>query len=257
MQTLPYVSAAQHWYTDGTLIGITGIMVGIIAIIVAVALWRFGTPRGVLDYSMPTSKALISRSPQLKESDLQIKVRGKVAQDPHLVTVRLVNSGHRDIRSDDFDRQKALVLRLGVPILDILSSADEDDQSFELSGDEELELTPTLIRRGRHISVNILTEGKPNLSCFSSLADVKVRLQPGAQGDPDWLSTTGGTSILGLLIGMVLWGVGSYINSNVLALIGLLLAIVAGIGVTSMLSISWRYAYARRKNREKAPKTSP
>lgn len=178
-----FAAPVQHWYTNGTIIGITGVAVGVVAIVVAIVLWRFGAPRGLLEYSMPVSKALVSRSPRLRDDDLQVTLRGKAVEDPYLATLCIANHGHRDIRSDDFDQGHPLVLHLDAKVLDILSSSRSDKRLFEFK-DDQLSLSPMMIRRGQQIITDVLTEGKPTLSCNAELADVKIRLQRDSDNTP-------------------------------------------------------------------------
>ena len=187
MHPIAALAPIQHWYTNGTVIGVTGVAVGVVAIVIAIVLWRFGAPHGLLEYSMPISKALVSRSPRLGADDLQVTMRGKVVRNPYLGTLCIINRGRRDIRSSDFDQDTPLILNLNVPVLDVLSSPNSDDQPIGFEGGEEIHLLPMLIRRGRQISVNVLTEGKPTLSCRESLADVRVRSQRGVSDDPRWV----------------------------------------------------------------------
>lgn len=201
------ISAAvsEHWYTNGTILGIAGVALAVFAIIVTILLWRLGAPRGLLEYSMPVAEAVVGRRPQLSGDDFQVKVRGNVAQDPHLVTVRLENNGHKDIRSEDFDQKKPLILKLGASILAVLSSPDGSDRAFNVEEQtSEIKVCPALIRRGQSMTINVLTEGEPTLSCDESLADVKVRLR--SADTPMWVNHGAISSILLILAGTILVG---------------------------------------------------
>lgn len=169
----------QHWYTNGTVIGITGVAVGFAAIVISIVLWRFGTPRGLLEYSMPASIRLVSRSPNVKLHELQVSLRGKVVQDPCLSTLHIANNGNRDIRIGDFDQDNPLTFYFDTEILEILSSSSPDGKIFSLEGDDKLCLLPRLLKRGQKIRIDVLTEGTPTLTCTGTLADVKVRFQTG------------------------------------------------------------------------------
>jgi hypothetical protein len=168
-------SAATHWYTNGTFLGVVGVAVGVASVILAIVLWWLGTPRGVLEFSMPTVKSIVSRSRSLQPDDLQVSVRGKVVQNPCVATLRIANKGRRDIRRSDFDQDKPLRLCMGVPVIQILSSPSHDEESFSFEGLEVI-LVPTLIRRGRKFSINVLTEGYPQEPvCTHELIDIRVR----------------------------------------------------------------------------------
>jgi hypothetical protein len=235
--------SAQHWYTNGTVIGVAGLAAGIVAVIVAIVLWRFGAPRGLLEYSMPVSKALIRRSPRLSSDDLQVTVRGKVAQDPYVVTVCIVNSGHRDIRSADFDRDIPLKISLGVPILDVLPSPDQDDKLFEYEGAEELHLPPTLIRRNRRITVNLLTEGRPTLECRESLADVRVRRQRRPENVPRWAGYMAYAGLAAFALGLVVSFSTAKSDKNGGFSINIIGFVLVLLGIVSVIPL---YAFAAR-----------
>src|SRR5437879_3499751 len=104
------ILASGHWYSSGNFWTVIGVVIGVVAIVVSVLLWRFGTPRAVLEYSMPVSKSLISDD--LPMGRIQVTLDGKQVARPHIVTLRLVNRGRRDIRSSDFDQDKAIILSL-------------------------------------------------------------------------------------------------------------------------------------------------
>lgn len=209
----------QHWYTNGTVIGITGVAVGLVAIVVAIVLWRFGTPRGLLEYSMPVSKALVSRSPGF---DLQVTLGGNVVEDPYLVTLRIANGGRRDIRSSDFDQGHPLVFNLGAKVLDVLSSSSSEKQLFGFGDDDQMRLFPLLIRRSQQIIVDVLTDGKPTLSCTAELADVNVRMQ--SNSDP----TTSSALFAGLTLvaAIVVFGAGYSILPSVIHFFGIVFLVV-------------------------------
>jgi hypothetical protein len=165
----------EHWYTNGTVLGIAGFIVGILGIALAVILWRFGTPRGLLEYSMSEPRALVSRSSPMNADELEVKFRNVKVENPYLTTVRLTNHGNRDIRSDDFDQGNPIILNLNTQIIDVLTST-LDAKYLSLRQKDKLLISPTLIRRNEKISADLLTEGAPDLTCEQSLADVKVRL---------------------------------------------------------------------------------
>jgi hypothetical protein len=230
-----FIAAAsvEHWYTNGTVIGVTGVIVGVAAIVVAVVLWRFGTPRGSLEYSMPVAKALVSRSPSLRDDDLQISLRGKVVQNPHLVTLRIVNRGHRDIRSEDFDQGNPILVDLGAKIVDVLNVYNIDESKIGLEGKNKLALMPMLVRRGDQLTIDVMTEGSPTLSLSDSLADTKVRFQLQWSNFPRRVVviTMWGSTISAF--GMVAYAVGIGIHNSILNVIGALLFIVgfAAVGI--------------------------
>ena len=170
------IAAGDHWYTNGTVIGIAGVAVGVVGIIAAIVLWRFGAPRGQLEYSMLEPKALVSQSPRLEDKQLRVTFNKKVVQNPYLVTLQFTNRGRRDIRSEDFDRQRPLIFRLNAEVVDLLQSPDPENQMFSLGKEGRILLHPTLIPRSESFSLDVLTDGMPTLSFDGKLADVNMRI---------------------------------------------------------------------------------
>ncbi|MFD8104007.1 hypothetical protein ACFV24_31160 [Nocardia fluminea] len=82
--------------------------------------------------------------------------------DPHIVTIDMVNGGHKDIESKDFDGDKPLVINLNCKIVAVLQS---ESATIEHTFDgKHLKIAPTLLARGKAYSVQVLTEGEPKLS---------------------------------------------------------------------------------------------
>lgn len=200
MRITAATATVEHWYTNGTVIGITGVVIGVAGVIVAIVLWRFGTPRGLLEYSMHEPKALVSRSSSVDTNELEVTFHGKKVQDPYLATIRLANHGNRDVRSSDFDQNQPIVFDLNAEIIDVLSSSNPDARHFSFEKEGKLLLPPTLIRRNEEISVDVLTEGAPTLSCHQKLADVKVRLDQSWDQPPlkSYMGVIGAALITGL-----------------------------------------------------------
>lgn len=226
---------SEHWYTNGTFIGIVGLAVSVLAIVITILLWRFGTPRGLLEYSMPVAEAVVGRLPQLSPGDIRVIVGKNVAENPHLVTVRLENNGNRDIRAIDFDQARPLILKLSAPILAVLSASAGSERFFSVKEDAgEIDVPPALIRRGWTLSVTVLTEGRPSLSHDESLADVKVRLR--SAETPMWINHGAISSLILILIGTIFVGPGR--ASGV--------AVAAGIPLISIGVLTYLFAWLIR-----------
>lgn len=177
-----WFSSADFWI--GTAIGVFGV-------VVTIFLWRLGVPRAVLYYWIASDAALVSST---AVPGLKVLLNDQEVDSPHLVRLRVRNQSRRDIRSADFDADESLRFAFGVPVLGLLLDSDAADgspASFIAVGNEVL-VRPMLIRRKADLTVDVLTEGEPKLSCDSPLADVTDRL--GQPREPFlWSKITGWT----------------------------------------------------------------
>jgi hypothetical protein len=85
---------------------------------------------------------------------------------PHVVTLSVENVGKYPIDSDEYDQGRSIDIDLGVQIKTILEtsmrSSTEDTFSHRFSGSEFL-LGPDLLKSGDGLTVQLLTEGRPEL----------------------------------------------------------------------------------------------
>jgi hypothetical protein len=183
---IPPVLASGPWYTSGTFWTGAGVVAVLIGVVVAVVLWRLGPPKPVLVYSMPVAASLVTRDApgSLAPSDLQVLYKGEELRDPHLVSILVENRSRRDIRASDFDQDRPLAFDVGAGIVALLAASGAGVVTVTSSrlptaddaapGRDQVLIAPTLIRRREPITIELLTEGQPTLTCVSPLADIKV-----------------------------------------------------------------------------------
>jgi hypothetical protein len=183
------VLASGIWYTSSTFWTVSGVAVAIIAVAVSVALWRLGPSRRLLTYSVLATVPLLNKeAPDLPESDVRVIVRRHTLRRPYVTSVHIESRSRRDIRSVDFDQNRPLTFDVGVPVFELLSREDLHKNSPHINlGIEGSKVTiePTLIRRRQVIRLDLLTDGRPSVTCNSSLVDVTVRQQR-----PDYVEPT-------------------------------------------------------------------
>lgn len=171
------LTAAGAWYTSSTFLTIAGIVaVVVMGVLGAFVAWRVGAPRKILVYSMPSPTCLVSsESLGPSRADIQVAYQGAELADPYVATLRLDSRSRRDIRSADFDSGKPLVFDLGAEIMAVVGAtpAGPIAQALTITGGT-VRLAPLLIRRGTVLRISLLTDGEPQLTCQSPLADVKV-----------------------------------------------------------------------------------
>jgi hypothetical protein len=179
--TLALAQASSHWY-NSPLFGICGLVVGLAGVLVSLWLWKIGPSRRRLVYWIQADTPLVAtRSPglpDLPQVEVRLADRPDPLQDPHVISLRLENQTRPDIKPDDFTSGRPLVFDAGAPILEILNraalEAEWPDLQINAVG-SRLELQPTLLRGRERRRVDLLTDGPPNVTHDSRLADVRVR----------------------------------------------------------------------------------
>jgi hypothetical protein len=154
---------ADPWYASGTFWAgagtIAGVLVGIIAIYVAIVL---ANPVRRLECGM-SAAPLLQGSAQDMPGLLRITWNGIDLEDPQILEVNLVNRGRRDIASEDFDQPLEFRVGVGVRVLAILRTASGPKSTafravaFE---DDLLKVGPGLIRQHQSIKFTLLASGQ-------------------------------------------------------------------------------------------------
>jgi hypothetical protein len=147
------------------------------AIVVTVILWHRGSPRRLLVYSMPVVTSVLTRRARfLMRAGLEVTYRGRALVDPHVALLRVESSSRQDISSKDFDQRRQLVFDLGTNIAAVVNDRLANNIVLPLSIEgSRVKIGPTLIRSGQVISIDVLTEGTPRLTCYSPLIDVRIK----------------------------------------------------------------------------------
>jgi hypothetical protein len=106
---------------------------------------------------------------------LQLTFRDVNVPEPHLVRVRLVNVGPRDIATAHFDNGTPLSIDLGCTLYGVVNTSHpERTVSGALGSPAVLEVKPGLLRRMEEVLIDVVVSGEPNPSLVSSLIDVDV-----------------------------------------------------------------------------------
>lgn len=195
------------WYTSGTFWSAVSAFIGIAGMIVA---WRVAVPYRRLTFSMPVVAQMI-RAPDGLETGLEVRHPGGSVQDPYVVEVHPAASGQRDIPSTAFDRDAPLRLDVHVPIVNLLKIELTPETvsvpMLKVAG-TVVEVPPCRIDRRQHLTITMVVDCQPKLTCKSPLVDVDVR--PGvaiAAGTLDKSTQMGGhVVLLALLLAAILSG---------------------------------------------------
>ena len=179
--------ATGPWYTSATTIGWTAVVVAVVFGVVTIVLWRLGIPKRLLIYTAESTSLLLTSGLKYNNGDdIKVIIKRRVVADPHLVTLTIASRSRRDIRASEFDKDRPLLFHLGVPIVAAKCIPLEKQNTSELGSDliasnaegmpsQTIQIQPSLIRRGPWRQVHLLTDGLPDLTFESPIADVTVR----------------------------------------------------------------------------------
>jgi hypothetical protein len=165
--------------------------------------------RRLLTYGVQLNAPLLHMPIDI-DPELHVIRRGKAVKDPHVVELRLINHGRRDLPSSDFDKGSPLRLDLGTKIVALLGSACEPQGSPApevATKGRSLEVGPGLIRKRMEMKFVVLVEGPEiNLTCQSPLVNVEIR--PEAQEDTSSRKRDRAKTILGwMAVAFIIWWV--------------------------------------------------
>jgi hypothetical protein len=170
--------AAAPLYASGTfwsaVISIVGILVAIAGIYVSYVL---AVAKRRITYEMPVSAPLMSAPPGVR-TDLRVLHGDKELADPHLLAIRLVSRGRRDIPSSSFDQDRPLLIDVGIPIIAVLETTFAPSEApfpKVVAVGSELRIGPDLIRKRQAMDFLVLANGAcARLSDQNPLIDVTV-----------------------------------------------------------------------------------
>ncbi|MFI1304052.1 hypothetical protein [Streptomyces sioyaensis] len=169
---------AGEWYNSDAFWKAATAVIALLALSWGVYTWRFKDPKRQFLYGMSNPTPLLS-APEGVRQDLELRHRGEVLTDPHVLQVTLINRGRKDIPSTDFDGGRSIRCDLGVRIIAHLSSTcvPESLKAPKLAIKATvIEAAPTLIRSRQSITYALLVDGaKPILECDIPIINVHPR----------------------------------------------------------------------------------
>jgi hypothetical protein len=166
-----YISASFWVSAFGAVAGVLGTIA-----IVLVTIW-IGRPRRRLLYWMPVSTPLLNAGQDVRRK-LEVRCGGKTLSDPRVLEIGLFNQGRLDIPTTAFNAHEPLLLDVGAPIIEVLSSAtvpaNRVEPAVHVDG-TTLRIGPSLIPKRQTFTVSILVDGPALLRCVKpQLVDVDV-----------------------------------------------------------------------------------
>jgi hypothetical protein len=98
-----WLLAAAWWDRNAGLIGLAGVILGLIGL--AAGAWFYWLQRDTksMEWEVLTDEEIVTAAAsQAPEEGIRVTWKGNVLYEPRLVTIRLLNSGKREIRREDF-----------------------------------------------------------------------------------------------------------------------------------------------------------
>ncbi|CAN5488172.1 hypothetical protein BH09ACT7_BH09ACT7_02610 [soil metagenome] len=153
------------------IVAVAGLGLTAIGLVAAVYYSRKGRRRNELVVSVKSQPMIVDRDTKAG-SAISLRYDDTVVADPHLITAVLECLGPKDITSADFDQGKPLSIEFGVPMIALLRS-DGLDVAEEYRA-TSIEVTPTLLPKGKTFILSAITDGCPQASVATHLIDTDV-----------------------------------------------------------------------------------
>ncbi|MEV8318406.1 hypothetical protein AB0Q95_30025 [Streptomyces sp. NPDC059900] len=197
---------AGSWYASATLWAALAVFGGLTTgFFAGWATLRAANPKRQLDYWM-SAKTNLLKAADGAGSSLEVHHAGGTLTDPHVLQIKMINKGRRDISSDHYDGGLPIRLDVGVQIVELLKLASEPSSLHLPTGTIDgtaLKIGPSLIAKRQTITSSVLVDGSgPEITCRASLQDVDVR--EGRDHARRQTAVTAGGTVLGLGLSVVL-----------------------------------------------------
>jgi hypothetical protein len=176
---MPHMYLADAWWTSGTFWAAAGVFVALaVGIAAAAVAWVVGVPpKRRMMYGMPLAAPMLV-APQGVRGELELRHRGVPLDAPHVVELKLVNRGRRDIPTSAFDNGTPITLDTGAKIIELLQTTSDPSTipapEVTVAG-TALKVGPGLIGRRQRITYTVLVDGTLDLKYQGTLQDVDVR----------------------------------------------------------------------------------
>ncbi len=239
------------------------VIVAFATILVTVVLWRLGSPRRLLLYSLESDTALLSSDARARAAGAQLRMilGGQELSDPHFVSLQIGSYSRSDIRPGDFTDGRALAFDLATPILKVLACHTGGDKMPEVrigTDSSRVLVGPSLINRRQMISLDLLADGPVTLTCpRPPLADVKIRERSDETRtpEPNWLKPASYIAGLTGIVGLILVRVGQLNHIAQLRNIGtgIFIGVFFGLPIFAAATLSIMMIRNRRLPKNRRP----
>ncbi|MEU6885598.1 hypothetical protein ABZ918_10370 [Streptomyces viridosporus] len=170
----PFWFSETFWAAAGVVVGAGVGAAGVYAT------RRAAFPKRRLVYSFSSSSLVQRHQRNVSANVLHIRLGERELHNPRLVSLRLENTGRRDISSAQFDQGDPLRIVLGLPVVELVSMAAEPPGALGLRpgalDDHGMSISPGRLGAGEAITYTLLVDGDPSFYRLThALIDVKVR----------------------------------------------------------------------------------
>ncbi|MYT12564.1 hypothetical protein YWIDRAFT_01834 [Streptomyces sp. SceaMP-e96] len=175
------VTASGPFWSSETFWAATGVVAGAgIGAAGVYATRRAAFPKRRLVYSFSSSSLVQRHQRNVSANVLHIRLGERELHNPRLVSLRLENTGRRDISSAQFDQGNPLRIVLGLPVVELVSMAAEPPSALGLSPggleDHGMSIRPGRLGAGEAITYTLLVDGDPSFYRLThALIDVTVK----------------------------------------------------------------------------------
>lgn len=156
------------------------VSVGVALFAIGLTVWatrKWGNRRGRIEWSFDSVPLLPE---DIRTGLLSFSFRDIPVENPHLVTVALVNTGSKDVPSSAFDGSRPIDISFGQMFYGVTSLTGGVQLTFPAVGtpakDAVIHLRPHLLKRREAWSFTAVLGGSPKLSIESPLVDTDVRM---------------------------------------------------------------------------------
>lgn len=136
-------------------------IIGIVSILATAYYFRHGKRRKRLE--LDTKVTALLTADVHERDDLQVELDGRRVNDPYIVDLLIVNTGHKDLASTDFDGGRPVRIRIESEIVaQLKSSMENPTEIFSIEpGSTELRIDPVKIAVADNCKVRLLVDGRP------------------------------------------------------------------------------------------------
>jgi hypothetical protein len=144
-------------------LAIAGLVIGVLGIAVSIVTYFWTRERKRLDYEVIINAPLMGREARIFQEDLEVRFRGAPVTEPHLVIIRLVNTGNRPIAPDD--QVENILIDFAAPRVRLINAdvirtnIQKEKISLTIQGDA-VSLMPYLFNQGDWVAFRMLVDGK-------------------------------------------------------------------------------------------------
>jgi hypothetical protein len=176
----------NSWFSyDSGVFWLTVGLVILTILLIAIGLWTFRRDRRGITWEKTVTPLL---RPDDRVADrLKVTWDDEDVTDPTLTTIRMRNTGRRDIGADLFDNKRPIELRFPGGILTMLEPAEDDYDGLlpYYRSEDTIVIGPGLLKKGTELEFVVLTRANEECKFFAPLDDVSIK--EGRPGDqPDW-----------------------------------------------------------------------